>query len=221
MPLGIGRMIKRVNVLTAWALSLCFLGCESTYYSAMESMGIEKRDLLVNRVEEARDSQEQAQAQFASALEQYSTLINFNGGELASIYTSLSDDYEDSSQAAANVSRRINAIEDVADDLFAEWSEELEQYSNTSLKRDSATKLRDTQRRYKELLRAMRRVEDRMEPVLNALKDNVLYLKHNLNAKAIGALQGELEGITSDVSRLITDMNTAIAESNAFIISLK
>lgn len=202
-------------------LALVLAGCESTYYSAMEGLGIEKRDILVDRVEEARDSQEEAQEQFASALEEFSALINFDGGELQDVYESLSDEYEASADAADDVRGRINAIEDVAEDLFDEWRDELEQYSSDSLRRDSARKLRDTERRYASLIKSMRRAESRMDPVLVALHDNVLYLKHNLNAKAIGALQGELSGIESDVSQLIKEMNAAIAESDAFIASLK
>lgn len=203
------------------ALLLFVAGCESTYYSAMERVGIEKRDILVDRVEEARDSQEEAQEQFASALEQYSALLNFDGGDLQDIYETMSDEYDASHDAASDVSGRIDAIEDVAEALFDEWRDELDEYSSAKLKRDSESKLRDTERRYSQLLRSMRRAESRMAPVLDALKDNVLYLKHNLNAKAIGALQGELGSIESDVARLIADMNNAIAESDAFIASLE
>lgn len=133
----------------------------------------------------------------------------------------MSDEYEASYDAAGDVSGRIEAIEDVAEALFDEWRDELNEYSSAKLKRDSEAKLRDTERRYNQLLRSMRRAESRMAPVLDALKDNVLYLKHNLNAKAIGALQGELGSIESDVARLIADMNNAIAESDAFIASLE
>ena len=210
-----------LRIVAAAGLSLLIAGCESTYYSAMETVGLEKRDILVDRVEDARDSQEDAQEQFASALEQYSALINFDGGELQDVYEDLSDEYEASADAADEVSGRIDAIEDVADDLFDEWRDELEEYTNASLKRDSQRKLKETERRYSDLIRAMRRAEGQMEPVLASLRDNALYLKHNLNATAIGALQGELGAIESDVSRLIEEMNAAIAESNEFIASIK
>lgn len=217
----IERYWMKMLAVAGSALLLCVTGCESTYYSAMEQVGIEKRDILVDRVEDARDSQEEAQEQFASALEQYSALLNFDGGNLQDIYETMSDEYEASYEAANDVSGRIDAIEHVAEALFDEWRDELNEYSSAKLKRDSEAKLRDTERRYNQLLRSMRRAESRMAPVLDALKDNVLYLKHNLNAKAIGALQGELGSIESDVARLIADMNSAIAESDAFIASLE
>ncbi len=214
--------MRKFMIYIAGGLTLLALtACQSAYYSAMESAGFAKRDILVDRVEDARDSQADAQVQFASALEQFSVLIDFDGGELQAVYEDLDDEYEASESAAAEVTDRIDAIERVADDLFDEWRDELTQYSNANLRRDSERKLKDTERRYQQLITAMQRAEKRMQPVLDALKDNVLYLKHNLNASAIGALQGELDSIEADVSRLIAEMNIAIAESDAFIDSLQ
>ncbi len=214
--------MRKLLIYIAGGLTLLALtACQSAYYSAMESAGFAKRDILVGRVEDARDSQADAQAQFASALEQFSVLIDFDGGELQAVYEDLDDEYEASESAAAEVTDRIDAIERVADDLFDEWRDELTQYSNVNLRRDSERKLKDTERRYQQLITSMKRAEKRMTPVLDGLRDNVLYLKHNLNASAIGALQGELGTIEADVSRLIAEMNTAIAESDAFIDSLQ
>ena len=196
-------------------------GCQSAYYAAWEKVGVEKRDILVDRVENAKESQEDAQEQFSSALEAFGAVVAFDGGALEDVYDTLNGQYEDSVMAAENVTARINKVESVAEALFDEWSEELEKYQNASLKRDSAAKLRDTQRRYASLMKAMRKAESKMSPVLSALQDNVLYLKHNLNASAIGALQGELSNIESNVSQLIQQMNSAIAESDAFIASMK
>lgn len=202
------------------ALVLFLSGCQSAYYAAWEKLGVEKRDILVDRVEDARESQEDAQQQFSSALEQFSTLINFDGGELQAVYEALSDEYDSSKTAAEAVSARIDSVESVAEALFAEWQEELGNYSNANLRRDSERQLKDTQRRYNTLIKAMRKVENSMDPVLASLQDNVLYLKHNLNANAVGALQGELNTIRKDVGRLIGEMNAAIEQSNQFIKSL-
>ncbi|MBU2977300.1 DUF2959 family protein [Alteromonas sp. C1M14] len=207
--------------LIGLAISLSLSGCQSAYYSAWEKLGVEKRDILVDRVENAQSSQEDAQEQFADALEEFSALINFDGGELEDVYDDLNGEYQDSVAAAEDVSDRIDKVESVADALFAEWEEELDKYDSDKLRRASADKLRTTQRQYETMIKAMRKAEGRMQPVLTALQDNVLYLKHNLNASAVGALQGELETIQQDVSRLIGEMQTAVAESDAFIQTMK
>lgn len=196
-------------------------GCQSAYYAAWEKVGIEKRDILVNRVEDAKESQEDAQQQFKSALDEFSQLINFKGGELQDVYDQLKDQFEASEESANNLSNRINKVESVAEALFDEWEDELEKYTNANLKRESQKQLKDTQRRYTSLVRTMRKAEGTMEPVLSALRDNVLYLKHNLNASAVGALQGEFDGIKKEINQLIVEMNKAISESNSFISSMK
>jgi len=196
---------------------LTLTACSSAYYSAMEKVGIHKRDIMVARVVDAKESQQEAQAQFKSALAEMTALINFDGGDLESQYHVIQEQYEDSKEAAEHVSSRIEKIEDVADALFDEWQDEIEQISSANLKRQSAITLRETQRRYQSLIKSMRKAESKMAPVLSALKDNSLFLKHNLNAKAVGALQGEMVLIKKDVSALIKDMNLAIEQSQKFI----
>ncbi len=210
--------MKKLILVTLFFL---FTGCQTAYYAAWEKVGVEKRDILVDRIEDAKESQEDAQRQFSSALEEFSQLINFNGGELQDVYNQLKDQFEASEDSAASVTGRIDKVESVAKALFDEWQEELEKYTNKTLKRDSQLNLKDTQRRYKTLLNAMRKAESKMAPVLSALRDNVLYLKHNLNASAVGALQGEFSGIKKEINQLVSEMNKAIAESNSFISSIK
>lgn len=213
-------MKRRLKIY--WLSALLLLSaCSSVYYGAMEKVGIHKRDILVDRVEEAKVSQQEAQQQFSSALEQLTLLTGFDGGEMEAAYESTRDAYERSEEAANDVSERIDKIEDVAEALFNEWEEEIDQYTSTKLKRDSRNKLRQTQLDYKQLLGAMYRTETKMEPVLAALRDNMLYLKHNLNARAVVGLQGEFGKLKLDIQQLIDEMNVAISQSDHFIARLK
>lgn len=207
--------------LLALVLSIFTLtGCQSAYYSAMEQVGYHKRDIMVDRVEDAKESQQDAQEEFTSALEALSSLTNFNGGDLESMYNKINDKYQNSEKAAQNVSDRISAIEDVSDALFAEWQEELNLYTSASLRRSSEQKLRETKSSYQTMLSAMKRAEKKMDPVLNTLRDNTLYLKHNLNASAVGSLQGEFMSLEKDIAFAIKQMNAAIEESDKFLAQL-
>ena len=199
----------------------CLAACQSVYYNAAEKVGYHKRDIMVDRVEASRGAQQEAQEQFQSALEQLTLLTNFDGGDLEDLYTNMNDEYEDAENAADNVRSRIKAIEDVAAALFEEWAEEIEQYSNGRLKADSQKKLRETRKRYKPMIAALHRSESKMDPVLAALKDNVLYLKHNLNARAVASLKVEFKSIESDIDVLVAEMRKAIASSDEFIASMK
>lgn len=212
------------NTLRALALLLttAFLSaCSTAYYETMETFGFEKRDLLVDRVEDARDAQDDASEQFTDALEQFRATVNFDGGDLEKTYDRLNKEYERSVDRADDVRARIDDVESVAEDLFEEWEEEIQEYSSAQLKSESQSMLRDTRARYRELMAAMRRAEATMDPVLESFQDQVLVLKHNLNARAIGALKGELANIERDTERLVAEMQQSIAEADAFIASMK
>lgn len=196
-------------------------GCSSMYYSGLEKIGIPKRDVMVHRVEKARDTQEETKEQFKSALEQFSAITNFNGGDLEATYSKLNSEYEASVDKAGEVKKRIKDIEDVSGALFAEWEDEITQYSSANLKRSSQQKLRATREHYKQLISAMKNAEAKIEPILMVFKDQVMFLKHNLNAQAIASLKSELSSIKSDVSNLITAMEKSINEANSFIKTME
>jgi len=215
-------MLKRIprfqlNPMLIVTISILLVGCSSAYYGTMEKLGYHKRDLMVNRVESARDAQQEAKEQFESALEKFSSVLKVDGGELKEKYDQLKTAYDKSNARAETVRDRIEAVEDVSEALFDEWQTELDQYTSESLRRSSARKLKQTRQQYTQLIGAMKRAEKKMEPVLLAFHDQVLFLKHNLNARAITSLQTELVSVEAEVNSLIRDMETSIKEADAFI----
>jgi len=208
------------NLFSVIIITGLLAACSPAYYNTMEKFGVYKRDILVDRVEDARDAQEDTKEQFNSALEQFGSVVNYEGGSLEKIYKRLQSEYDDSVDSADDLNERIDDIERVAEDLFEEWQDELNDYSNAKMRRDSAQQLRQTRTEYKQLIRAMRRAQDKIPPVLAVFQDQVLYLKHNLNAQAISALQQEYISIKTDVADLVAEMERSIDEANTFIDSM-
>lgn len=196
-------------------------GCQTAYYGAMEKLGYHKRDILVSDVQKARDSQEEAKEQFKTAFEQFSTVLNFKGGALQEKYEKLNGEYQHSESKAQAVHDRIASVENVSEALFDEWEIELGQYSKASLRRASQQKLEETRKQYSQLIKAMKRAEKKMAPVIAAFKDQVLFLKHNLNAQAIASLKQELVSVEDDISSLIKDMEKSIKEADSFISAMQ
>jgi len=217
-------MDKKTTLIPAWLILIAVLfvlflgGCSKAYYGAMEKVGVHKRDILVDRVEDARDAQSEAQEQFKSALEQFGAVIKIENTDLKKAYDKLNAEYEDSEKAAKKVSERIDKVESVADALFEEWEEEL---NLADMRRSSKQKLQNTKTRYREMLASMHRAEKSMTPVLRTFRDNVLFLKHNLNAQAIGSLRAEFSTLKGEIDGLIKNMNEAIQTSNKFIADIK
>jgi len=205
-----------VTVLTLAALFL-ITGCQSAYYAAWEKLGKEKRHLLKDQVEEVRSEQQEASEEFKDVLSRIKELYGFEGGDLEEFYEDLKSDYEDSLERSEEVSERIDEVEEIAEDLFKEWEREIEEIDNAKFKSQSRASLQETRRRYERLHRSMIQAEQSMEPVLNKLEDYVLYLKHNLNAQAIGAIRQEVADIEVEVSSLIRDINRSIREADEFL----
>lgn len=205
-----------VAAFLATALMLT-AGCQTTYYAVWEKMGKEKRHLLKDNVEKAREEQAEASEQFASVVERIKAMYGFDGGELEHIYEKLSEDYRACEERADAVRDRIDKVERIAADLFKEWEAEIAVIENVKLQSKSRVSLQETRSRYSRLQRSMTRAEASMDPVLRNLRDYVLYLKHNLNAQAVSSLKREVADIEAEVSSLIADMNRSIKEADAFV----
>ena len=206
--------------LFALGLALLAASCSSAYYGVMEKFGHAKREILVDRVEEGRNAQQDAKKEFQSALDAFKSVTGFSGGDLEALYTRLNGNYQDCSESVDTVKERIESIETVAGDMFSEWKQEIGEIHSPDLRAKSESMRKDTQRQYGELIAAMKRAESKMDPVLVDFKDRVLFLKHNLNANAIASLKGDLGAIEGNVGALIKDMEASIAEADRFISSM-
>jgi len=206
-----------VLLLSFWAMT----GCKSAYYGMWSKLGYEKRDILVSEVEDAKKDQEKAKEQFKTTMQRFQELTGFQGGDLEAKYKKLNSDYEACKSRANAVTKQIADVDTTAKDMFKEWKNELDKYQDPNLRAKSEEKLTESKARYQDLITAMRKAEGSMQPVLKAFNDQVLFLKHNLNAQAIASLQTTSQEIDANVQQLIKDMEASINEANEFISGLK
>ena len=205
---GTGGILVGVLLLSA---------CASVQYSALEKVGIHKRDILVDRVEDARDAQTETREQLVSAYEELSALVGHDGGELEEKYRRLSKEVDRSRDATEDLDEHLADIDRVSEDLFEEWESELDLYSSATLRSDQEKKLKLARRQFSMMRERMQTARNRVDPVLAVLTDNVLFLKHSLNAQALTALRGQASVLEGQVDALIRDMQLAIDEADAFI----
>ncbi len=211
-------MMKFVGRFIGLLILLVFLsGCNKVYYAGMEKFGKEKRHILVDNVEDVKESQTKAQKEFTDALTRIKELYAFEGGKLETFYDRFKDSYDDCNDRARQIEKRINDVKQVAKDLFIEWEQENAQINDSKMRNSSKKSLQDAKVKYAKLETIMAGSIKKMYPVLAKLKDYVLYLKHNLNAQAVGALGGEVSSIENDVEGLIGDMTVSIKEAQNFI----
>lgn len=214
-------MQRSLQLILPLILALCAPGCRTVYYETLELFGTHKRDVLVDRVSKARGAQEEAREQIVDTLAAFQELIGAEGGELGKLYERLRRQHVRAEDQAAQLRERIDAIEGVARDLFAEWRAELATIQDQGLQARSAAMLGRTEASYAELLLKMRVAADRMDPVLVTFRDHVTFLKHSLNAQAVDALRETRARIESDVDELVKEMQSAIQEAESFIREMR
>jgi excinuclease UvrABC nuclease subunit len=196
------------------------VSCTQLYYKAQEKIGNEKRDILVDRIKKGREDQEKAKEQYKSTLEAFQAATGFTGGKTEEVYKKLKKEYDEAAERTKKVSDRIASIEQVSGDMFGEWERELAGMNNGELKNKSTILLKKTRRRYGELIARMRAVEAKAKPVVKAFEDQVLYIKHNLNAEAISSLKVNVGKMDAEVKKLVVDIEASTREADAFIASL-
>ncbi len=214
------RLPRALALILLLGLAASLTGCAQAYYSAMEQIGHDKRDILRSRIEGGRNDQEKAQEQFKTTYERLKETAAYDGGDLEAKYNELNSDYERSVSRSKSVTSRINSIENVARDLWTEWQAEIDLIGSQSLRGQSRKILNDTKSRYQRVIGAMKRAESKMPPVLDAFRDQVLFMKHNLNARAIAALEGSVGEIENDVESLIREIDASIREAESFLAEL-
>ncbi|MDB4307612.1 DUF2959 domain-containing protein [Akkermansiaceae bacterium] len=187
----------------------------------MDKFGYEKRHILVDRVKSAKSSQIEAKDQFASALDEFIAVSNYKGGDLEKMYRKVEKAYDKSVDRSDEVRDKNDKVAATGKALFKEWKKEIKEYSDPELAAASKEKYYAAQERYEELIKAMRSAEAKLDPVLKKFRDQTLFLKHNLNAKAIAALESQVSRVKIDVARLIRDMERSIAEADRFISQMK
>lgn len=189
-------------------------------YSAYETIGLEKRDLFKREIKNVKEDQEDTGEAFKDALTRLKEVYAFNGGDLENHYENLKDSLDDAKEQASELKARIGKVDQVANDLFVEWNEEINEIKSSDLRSKSSGQLSKTKKKYSELESQLRKSEKKIDPVLSKLNDQVLFLKHNLNAKAIGGLKTEQGKIQADIESLIKEVNESTRKADAVIETL-
>lgn len=209
------------SLLIMFTLATAVSSCSTIYYSFWETFGTEKRELLRDNIKKSNDLQEETQTELKSALDRVRSEYKFDEGELESTYDKLASDYDRITRRSESLTARIDKVEEIATDLFAEWKTEAGEISNKKYKRESLKKRDQTIAKFDVLLKSMRKVEASLKPFLVTFNDQVLFLKHNLNAKSLGAFRSEFNSIEKELNQLSQSIKKSSKEAEDFISELK
>lgn len=213
-----------ISICTAAALMGCMSKIKEVAreakYSAFEAVGYEKRDIFKRQVATVKEEQQVSQEEFSDALTQLKNVYKVDGGKLEGAYSKLKDSYDSAEKSSKEVTESIVKLNTIAGDLFKEWEKEISEMSTADLKQKSRNQLQLTQKKFNDYSSHLARSEQKMHPVLRKFKDQVVYLKHNLNASALTGLKAEANRIEGDITKLLSEMSSSMKQADELISTL-
>ena len=207
------KKVRIVLAVLVFVVVVFMTGCGGAY----KASGQYKRDLLLNRVEKARQCHERAKNQFEVVLANYADIIDANAGDIRNEYNKLNRECKRARKISKDIYRKVKDVEDIGKPLFRNWEDELGEYNNEAIRRSSEEQLDITRRNYLKLVHSIKSTEGKTAVVLASVNDQVLFLSHNLNTKALTAFKKEVASLKLQVNGLVKHMQNAINEAEDFV----
>jgi len=213
--------MKTIGMTIALVLILSSQGCNNSLgYSFQEAMGTPKRQVLLSRVQDTRDSLKETKKTFASAMQQFGSVYKESGAKLENKYVILKKEYDTCNSKASELRGQIANVKSIGQVLFQEWQKELDQFTNEQMRKLSEVKMQQTREKYVTMTDSMDRVSARITPVMNSMNDQLLNIKHSLNALIVVSLEEELTQLRGHMDSLSADIDASVNHCNAFIGSM-
>jgi hypothetical protein len=213
--------MKTKWILASLVLILSSTGCNNSLgYNFQEAMGTPKRQVLLSRVQDTRDAMKDTKKTFASAMQQFGSVYKESGSKLENKYVILKKEYETCNSKASDLRSQIASVKSIGQVLFQEWQKELDQFTNEQMRKLSEVKMQQTREKYVTMTESMDRVSARMTPVMTSMSDQLLNIKHSLNALIVVSLEEELVQLRGQMDNLMAEIDASVNHCNAFIGSM-
>lgn len=210
------EMLSRRGLLGTLGVALLLSSCQGMYYSTMARFGIDKRDILIERLDKTSEAMSRLDQRFEEMSTAYGATIHLEGGDLPAMHKEFAKSYDRTESAATSFHSRIGDIHSVAGALFEEWKLKTGEILDPDLREQSLRNFGHAQTSYTKLVRTMREVETEIDPVLTRFRDHVVFLKLNLHRMTLSSLQETEEELLLDVEHIRELLAQAIDETAAF-----
>jgi len=202
-------------------MATVLVGCNKNYFNAMETMGYHKHGVLVARVKEARDAFQDSQKQFQGTLKELTAIANNPASDTQTLVKKLSSELDHSESTAKSVHKHVSDVEQAARGFFQDEAKKLNKEKDEAKRLQRRRDLERDRAEYFIVLKAMRRAESTLTPVLIRLRTQILYVNRNPSTKSFTYLKDNLGTLEADVTSLVREMKTAVTTCDAYIQARK
>lgn len=211
------RTIRTTAPLTrsvaALALSLVAGACATTSQSA----SIQQVDDLVTRVEEIHGDARAAKESVYEAILALRPVVTPAAGQPMTLFEGFLTAVDASDASAQSLAASIGPMEQSARRVFAKWERDLIQFESESLRARSRDRMESTRASYKEVLQAAQAAHEAHVGFNAALHDITLFLAHDYNAAAIGALQTDATALRERAKELGRVLERCMVAADSYV----
>jgi len=188
---------------------------------AAAQAGVKQAENLVKKTEASAKAITEAREQIKTTLDGYNALIEGNVEDTKKAYGNLQKEMDRSDDRAEDVGKRIDEMNVEADKYFADWTRSLDGISSPDLRARSEERMKDARSRYDQILATTGKAGDMFASFIQNLRDQVTYLGHDLNPRALASLEGDATKLNTAAESFFGKIDSAIDEATSYAASLR
>lgn len=195
--------LNRLLAVAALAVSLPACASMSGLFVQQSDSALGQVDGLLEQVEKVHVEAVLCRDRMREAVTALTVLTGPDfGGDALESYARFEDAVERVEQQQERMRLRAEPMVRTANQVFASWTEDLDEYTSQALKQHSQARLDETRARYEAILVELEPARAGYAQLAGVLRDMALFLKHDFNAAAVKEIQREVSGLANQVVKL-------------------
>jgi hypothetical protein len=186
-----------------------------------QGQGVKQTEKLLKQAGETVKAVSEGRAQVQKTLDTYNSLVQGKAEDPKKAYKNLQKEMERCDDRVADVQRKRDEMQVEADKYFGDWNSSLAGISDPGLRKQSEDRLSKARAQYDGILEATEAAGADFKPFMTSLKDQVVYLGHDLNPAALKSLAGTASKLNGDATALFGKIDGAVSKANSYITAFK
>jgi len=203
--------------LIAFVAPCAFLsGC--SLFGGEEKSTLNEVDVLFSSIETVQVESTVSKERSRAALELLETLARPDfAGNAPQTYSSFVAAIDASEKQAAKLSESVEPMKESAEEVFQQWTKDLEAIGNTRLRAQSHVRMEETRARYEAVLTAAATAQVTYDAFNADLHDHALFLGHDFNRSAVSAIASEVAALAERSKDLDQRLDACDAAARRYV----
>lgn len=220
MKQGVEKKGRRACIVVGLLL-LVLPGIAHAQIFGSDPESLKRTDKLIEGAENLIKEAVKARNEIEKTLTSYNALFAGDVQDVRKAYKDVEKGLESTEKQRDEVKKRVDSMKVEADAYFASWNESLQQIGSDNLRKRSEDRMNETKSHFNGVLAAVADARGAYEPFAANLKDQWVYLGHDLNADGIASLKPDADELNSKARNLFKSIDDGMKKADEYVESLK